>query len=344
MTASEENMEKILLDLATQASQDVATSKETKEEVQQKAQDEEKELVEGVDNTAETGNEESIEEGKTIPSELEDELKNIDPELREAILQASPELRENQIKVFKKMRAGFDKKHTEIGELKKLAESTKDLFRQYGLDERKGLDQIKNLIEFENKLRNDPKTVIKGLQEMFNEKESVVTGSKIEEIDIDSLTDNERVLYNKILQAEEQAKLAKKEAEKLKIQAEQEKQQIILSEINAFKNAVDEEGNLKNPYFEDFIPEMERLSVQFPNDNIEKLYNKAYKKYEEIFSKSIDKKRKENNLPTKKQEEAILKAKSINSQSFKSKMSGDPRDKDPNDYLLELASEYLTKS
>jgi len=273
-------------------------------------------------------------EGETpSDSELEEELKNIDPELREAILSAPAELRESQIKVFKKMRAGIDRKHTEFGEAKKLAETAKELFKQYGLDERKGFDQIRSLVEFEKKLKENPKATIKNLQEMFKVSDEV-SGSE-EEIDLDSLTDNERILYNKIRKAEDEAKLAKQEAESFKKLGEREQQDLILKEINSFKSAVSDNGELKNPYFDDLLPEMERLSAIYPNDNVEKLYNKALKLNDEIFEKiSEDKRKKETGLLTKRQEEALLKAKSINSQSLKHKSSSSSQAKSLDDVLL----------
>lgn len=276
-------------------------------------------------------------EGETpSDSELEEELKNIDPELRDAILNAPVELRESQIKVFKKMRAGIDRKHTEFGEAKKLAETAKELFKQYGLDERKGFDQIKNLVELEKKLKENPKATIKGLQELFKVSDEV-SGSQEEDIDLDSLTDNERILYNKIKKAEDEAKLAKQEAESSKRISEREQQDLILKEINSFKSAVSDDGSLKNPYFDDLLPEMERLSAIYPNDNVEKLYNKALKLNDEIFEKiSEDKRKKETGLLTKRQEEALLKAKSINSQSLKHKSSSSNQAKSLDDVLSDI--------
>ena len=298
---------------------------------------EEKNEGEGVE-TAEPEQEAQSEESEgeePTDEELEKELKNIDPELREAILSASPELRESQIKVFKKMRAGIDRKHTELGEAKKLAETTKELFKQYGLDEKTGFNQIKNLVEFEKKLKEDPKAVIKHLQEMFklNDEQS---GSE-QEIDLDSLTDNERILYNKIKKAEEEAEKAKKENENFRRLTEKEQQDLVVKEINQFRSAVNEDGSLTNPYFDDLLPEMERLSGIYPNDNVEKLYNKALRLNDEIYQKSLDDKRaKENAFLTKKQEEALKRAKSINSQSLKHKSSSSPQAKSLDDILGDI--------
>lgn len=276
-----------------------------------------------------------VKEGETPSDDLEEELKNIDPELKEAILNAAPELRESQIKVFKKMRASIDRKHTELGEAKKLAETTKELFKQYGLDERKGFDQVKNLIEFERKLKENPKEVVKNLQKMFKIEEQ--SGSEEQDIDLDSLTDNERILYNKIKKAEEEAKLAKQEAENFKRLTEKEQQDLILNEIESFRAATDENGNLKHLYFDDLLPEMERLSTLYPKDNVEKLYNKALRLNDEIQQKiEEDKRKKENVFLTKRQEEALLKAKSINSQSLKHKSSSVGQVKSLDDKLLEI--------
>jgi hypothetical protein len=277
-----------------------------------------------------------VKEGETPSDDLEEELKNIDPELKEAILNAAPELRESQIKVFKKMRASIDRKHTELGEAKKLAETTKELFKQYGLDEKKGFDQVKNLIEFEKKLKENPREVVKNLQKMFKIDEEK-SGSEEQEIDLDSLTDNERILYNKIKKAEDEAKLAKQEAENFKRLTEKEQQDLILNEIESFRSVTDENGNLKHLYFDDLLPEMERLSTLYPKDNVEKLYNKALRLNDEIQHKIEEEKRsKEKNFLTKRQEEALLKAKTINSQSLKHKSSSAGQVKSLDDKLLEI--------
>lgn len=293
---------------------------------------------EGVD-TAESEAEEPQKEGEedkeSSEPDLEEELKNIDPELREAILSASPELREGQIKVFKKMRASIDRKHTELGEAKKLAETTKELFKQYGLDEQKGFDQVKNLIEFEKRLKADPKSVIKSLKEMFKLEEEVA-GSE-ENIDLDSLTDNERILYNEIKKAKEEAKKLKEESEEFKKLSQKEQQDLALKEINDFKSLKNEDGSLKNPYFEELIPDMENLAGIYPNDNIEKLYHKAVKLNDEIFNKiQEDKLKKSKEFLTKEQEAALLKAKSINSQSLKHKSTSTTSAKSLDDILGDI--------
>lgn len=301
------------------------------------AESEVKNTEEGVD-TAEPKEQAKteIKEGETPSDDLEEALKNIDPELREAILNAAPELRESQIKVFKKMRASIDRKHTELGETKKLAETTREFFKHYGLDERKGFDQVKNLIEFEKKLKENPKEMVKNLQKMFKIDENK-SGSEEQDIDLDSLTDNERILYNKIKKAEDEARLAKQEAEKFKRLTEKEQQDLILNEIESFRTATDENGSLKHLYFDDLLPEMERLSTLYPKDNVEKLYNKALRLNDEIQQKiEEDKRKKENAFLTKRQEEALLKAKSINSQSLKHKSSSVGQAKSLDDKLLEI--------
>jgi hypothetical protein len=307
----------------------VETPAETSEQVEVESKEE------GVITAESKETQEEEKEGKEPSnSELEDELKNIDPELKEAILNAPLELRESQIKVFKKMRASIDRKHTEFGQEKKLAETTKEFFKLHGLDESKGFDQIKNLVEFEKKLKENPKAVIKNLQEMFKVQDEMSGSDK--DIDIDSLTDNELVLYNKITKAEEEAKQAKKEAENFKKIGEKEQQEVILKEINSFRSSIDEDGSLKNPYFDDLLPEMERLSAIYPNDNVEKLYNKALKLNDEIHNKVLEDKRKQSGLLTKRQEEALMKAKSINSQSLKHKTSSSSGVKSLDDILLNI--------
>jgi len=153
-----------------------------------------------------------VKEGEAPSDDLENELKGIAPELVDAILKTPSELRPIQIEALKKMRASLDRKHTELGEKRKLAETTQEFFKHYGLDEKKGFDQVKNLIEFEKKLKENPKEMVKNLQKMFKVDENE-SGQQEQDIDLDSLTDNERILYNKIKKAEDEAKLAKQEAE-----------------------------------------------------------------------------------------------------------------------------------
>jgi len=286
------------------------------------------------ESNEETQEEEAKEGDTPSDSDLEDELKGIAPELVDAILKTPSELRSIQIEVLKKMRASIDRKHTEFGQEKKIAETTRELFKQYGLDETKGFDQIKNLVEFEKNLKSNPKETIKNLQKLFKVEEE--SGSQEQEIDIDSLTDNERILYNKIERAEKEAKLAKQESENFRKLGEKEQQDLILKEINSFKSAVSDDGFLKNPYFDDLLPEMERLSAIYPNDNVEKLYNKALKLNDEIFNKVSEDERKRNGFLTKRQEEALLKAKSINSQSLKHKSSSSNQVKTLDDTLLDI--------
>lgn len=303
-------------------------------EVEAPAEPQEQQEVENKDEGVDSAESNKAQAEGDSPSDLEEELKNIDPDLKEAILNSPPELRESQIKAFKKMRASIDRKHTELGEAKKLAETTKELFKQYGLDEKNGFNQIKNLVEFEKKLKDNPREVVKSLQKMFKIEEE--SGSEEQDIDLDSLTDNERILYNKIKKAEDEAKLAKQEAENFKKLTEREQQDLIVKEINNFKSATDESGRLINLYFDDLIPEMERLSSIYPNDNIEKLYNKALRLNDEVYQKVEEEKRKANGFLTKKQEEALLKAKTINSQSLKHKSSSSNQAKSLDDVLMDI--------
>lgn len=330
-------------DLENKYNEILGIKAEVKEEVPVEATKQEvaENKEEGVE-TAESENEKletKVKEGETPSEDLEEELKNIDPELKEAILKASPELRESQIKVFRKMRASIDRKHTEFGEARKLAETTKDFFKQYGLDEKRGLEQVKNLIELERQLKANPKETIKTLKTLFKVEEDVKSGSE-EEIDLDSFTENERILFNQIKKAEEEAKLARQEAEKFKRLSEQDQQDLVLKEINQFKAAVYEDGSLKNPYFDDLLPEMERLSTLYPKDNVEKLYSKAVKLNDEIAAKiEKDRREKEGKFLSKKQEEALLKAKSINSQSLKHKSSSATQARSLDDILADILAD-----
>jgi len=312
------NLDNELMEILAGEPEEVKKDLPKEQQVEEQAEATENSEVEGVEEAAETSSEDSQdkEEGDKIPSELEEELKNIDPEVREAILNASPELRESQIKAFKKMRATVDRKLTEIGQEKKIAETTRQLFKEYNLDENRGFDQIKSLVEFEKKLKQDPKSVIKSLGEMF-QIESEVAGSE-DNIDIESLTDNERILYNKIKKTEDEAKKAREEANNIKRLNESKEEERIFQEIIAVKDAVNEDGSLKNPYFDEVLPDMERLHNLYPNLNTQQLYNKAVRLNDVVYEKSIEeKKNKQLSLTLLEKEEALKKAKNINSQSLK---------------------------
>lgn len=312
--------------------------KEIKEEASESVDEQdviENSEVEGVEEAAETSKEEAQKEdegGDNIPPELEDELKNIDPDVRESILNADPKLRDSYIKSFKKMRASVDRKLTEFGKEKKIAETTKDLFKKYNLDEVKGFDQLKNLVEFEKKLKQDPKSVIKSLQDMFKV-EDVKSGSE-KEIDIEEFTDNELTLHKQIKKIEEEANKAKEEFNNIKRVNENREQELLVKEIISVRDATLEDGSLKNPYFEELIPDMENLSGLYPNLSTQQLYNKALRVNDDIYEKSIaDRTKKDLSEKFLEKEEAIKKAKNINSQSLKHKSSSVGPDLDLDDIL-----------
>jgi hypothetical protein len=301
--------------------------------------------VEGVESAAETSQEETEEvEGKN-PSIYEEEIKNLDPEMREAIrsieedadisAEKKDSLIKSQISAAKKQRANFDRKHTELGEAKKLAETTKELFKEYGLDEKRGFGQIKNLIEFEKRLKSDPKAAIKGLKDMFKIDEE--EAGSTEEMDLDYATDNERILFNKIKKAEEEAKKAKEEAFNIKRVSEDREKEEALKEILAFKDKVSDDGSLINPYFDDLLPEMEKLWQLYPNDKIDKLYSKALRLNDELYQKSLEDVEEKVKLRVSiEKQSALAKAKSINSQSFKSKSTSGNVQKSIDDILGDI--------
>lgn len=299
---------------------DPATAEKPAETRAEAQQDNEKE---GVDNAAANSIEEESpkanEEGsEEAPSdEWDEEFKNLDPEVRDALLKADAETRKAQANAFKKMRANFDRKQTELGQEKKLAETTKQLFQKHGLDPALGLSQIEKLIHFERELEKDPKKVINLLKQKFNLHDEKVSGSN-DELDESLLTDEERILYNKQKNIEKTLESVVEENRRLKEEREREDIQKYQQELINFRDAKNEDGSLKNPYFDDLLDDMAALEKIFPKDTPEKLYNKALRMNDELYSKSLeDAKSKERNRIESEKKKALDKAKSINGQSLK---------------------------
>ena len=276
--------------------------------------------IEGVNNAAEVSlqeNNSDDKEGDKVPSdEFEEELNNIDPEVRDALSKVDAEVKKAQLNAFRKMRASFDRKQTELGQEKKLAENTKQVFSKYGLDPNSGLSQIEKLIHFEKELEKDPKRVVNLLKQKFNLQDE---RSGSEELDESLLTDEVRLLYKQQKDIKTTLESLVEENRKLKENQEKKEIEAARAEIEKFKNAKNDDGSLKALYFDDLIGEISRLTALYPNDNIEALYNKALRLNDEIYQKSLDNaKLKERERILSEKEKALNKAKSINSQSIKS--------------------------
>jgi hypothetical protein len=151
-------------------------------------------IAEKTIESSEEKNESDIKEGEKIPSEIEEELKNIDPELREILLKADSETRKAQVNAFNKMRSTIDKKHTEFGHQKKIAEAAQSLFDKYGIDPNSGFSQIEKLIEFEKAYEENPEKIVSLLQAKINKTRNE-TGSEIDE---EQFTEQEKYLFKKI--------------------------------------------------------------------------------------------------------------------------------------------------
>jgi len=274
---------------------------------------------EGVETAAESSNEadeSKDQEGQTPSDEFEEELKNIDPELREALSKVDSEVKRAQLNAFKKMRSNFDKKQTEFGEEKKLAETTKQLFQKHGLDPVNGLSQLEKLIHFEKELEKDPKRVLGLLKQKFNLQDE---RSGSDELDESLLTDEEKLLYKQQKDIKKTVESLVEENRRLKESQENREIEAARAEITKFKEAKNDDGSLKNPYFDDLVDDIGRLTSLYPNDNIEALYNKALRLNDDVYSKSLETaKESERKRILSEKEKALSKAKSINSQSIKS--------------------------
>lgn len=274
---------------------------------------------EGVENAATESKEEATEsdaEGQSPSDDLDEELKNLDPELREILLKADADTRRAQSNAFKKMRANFDKKYTELGQEKKLAETGKQLFQKYGIDPNSGFSRVEKLINFETELEKDPRKVIKLLQAKFNLQDEK-SGS--DELDESLLTDEEKLLYKNQKNIEKKLESLEQENRGLRESKEREEINRIQEEIISFRDAKNDDGSLKNPYLEELLEDMSKLHSLYPKEGTEKLYNRALRLNDDVYNKSLeDAKLRERSRLNSEKDAAIKKAKSINSQSIKS--------------------------
>lgn len=300
---------------------------EIKEEVAE-AQTEEKEIIEteGVEKAAEVSTEEkeaeSTPEGQEPSAGEDEDFKNLDPELREALSKADAATKKAQINAFNKMRANFDRKQTEFGQKKKFAETVEQTFTKYGLDVNNGLKEVENLIQFQRELKRNPKAAIEDLKAIFNVKDEIRAGSPEESIDEEALsyaTEVEKLLYKQIQEANKKSQALEQELKKVSKKTELEEEQKHLNEILQVKNAKNEDGTPKNIYFDELLPEIEKLSYIYPNYSTQQLYDRALRLNDDIYTKSIQEAAEKERLKlAREREEALKKAKLTNSQSMKS--------------------------
>lgn len=313
----------------------IISTAEAKGNMLKEAEPEKKEEVpaEVKQNSEESGVEEAADDSKTkeetteseqeggeeeAPSdELDDEFKNLDPEVRDALKKADAETRQAQANAFKKMRASFDKKSTELGQKRKLAETAEQIFQRYGMDPSVGLSQVEKLIRFEKELEKDPRHVINLLKQKFDIKEEKKSGS--DELDESLLTDEEKVLYSKLKNSEKQIEELRRKQEDDAQRIQREEIERARREIEAFKSQTNEDGSLKNPYFDELIEDIGRLTDLYPKDNIAKLYERAVRLNDDVYTKSLeDAKKREREKVLREKQEQVNKAKAINSQTAKS--------------------------
>lgn len=241
---------------------------------------------------------------------LEDELKNVDPELRELLAKSDAEIRKAQLSVFKKMRASHDRRLSEIGEDKKLAEEIKGELSKYGFKaDAISINGIKSLLQFDSYLNREPEKVIKELAEKYNLK--VVKESEAEEQqeyyspEEEKILKGQKTLENKI-----------KDLEQRELTRQQE---IAYREIDNLKNEKDDRGNLKRPYFDKVLPEMVELSKVNPKLSYHQLYEKAIWINDDIRNQIIESEKQSLIADREaKRKTEVAKAKSVSNQGLKS--------------------------
>lgn len=284
-------------------------------------------------NTDEKINSE-IKEGDQVPSEIEEELKNVDPELKEFLIKADPDTRKAHLTAFNKMRAGFDKKQTEFGNQKKIAEAAQNLLTKYGLNPEAGFSKIEKLIQFEEELKNNPKEVISFLQSNFVQN----GGNPGSDIDIEQLSQEEKYLLDRIKNIESSnQKLVRENRDLQELRSKQERDHAY-NELVKFREAKNEEGNLSHPYFDEVIPDIEKLIPVYPNYSLAQIYSLAIRTNDRIFEKSLNDIREKERKQLEK-EQKTHKANSINSQTLKSS-SDSSQKKSLDDILMDIINKY----
>ena len=309
-----------ILTAAEEKEKFVETTQKVDEQPKEVGEDKKDSEDSGVQKAADDSNVENNESndsgGEDFPSDLEEEFKNLDPEVREALSKADAETRKAQANAFKKMRASFDRKQTELGQKKKIAEQAEQVFQEIGIDPINGLSQVKNLLNFERELERNPKKVIDLLKTRYSVKDEVA-GSNENNLDESLLTDEERVIYKQQQDIKKTLESLVEENRKLKEQKESEEVEKARREIINLKAAKNEDGSPMNPYFDELASEIGKLANLYPSATLQDLYSKALRLNDDLYKKSIEEVALRERKRIEK-EEAAKKAKNLNSQTLKS--------------------------
>jgi hypothetical protein len=204
-----------------------------------------------------------------------------------ADLQALPPAqKEYVLRKDKDLQAGFTRKTEELAQQRKRVEAFErtlsDLQAQYAPQadkvqfEQTVTQTLPMLVQYYTSLQRDPLETLTRLAESYG-----ITDKLTERLAGLDMDDNARTLRKKEIE------IADRES---RLQAETQKARTasIEATISSFRDAKDESGNLKHPYFSDVESEMATLVAANPRLTLDEAYDRAVKvvKYDDLVAKA----------------------------------------------------------
>lgn len=236
------------------------------------------------DNTeGETEQEKEGEEKTTEDRASLEAPDNWSKEMKESFAELTDRAKQVMLEQYKYMQADYTKKTTERAEDTKFTKSIKELFaphreylNQYGLSEQQA---IKRLIDLDVFARQNPAGYITHAAKMLGvDLENLVFGAdeQPKQQPVDSHTLQKLSMLEQKLNRYEQERAYKEQA-------------TVESEIDSFRNAKDESGELKYPLFDDFSLKIGRLLETGEANTLEDAYNLATKNVSSFMSTAVQK-------------------------------------------------------
>lgn len=241
-------------------------------------------------------------------------------ELREKLEGLSEDVQKASTDVFKQMHKSYTKKNQNLSKQSFLAESVDEAFKKHGMN----VDNVKNkatiisnYVAFDKMLRLDPVKAIKLVAERHKIKPDQLGESPTKtekgssDLDTDLLTENEKLLVQKL-------EAANDKIDKLEQNFDRRESQEQLTAVQRFMKAEDESGNLLHPHFTTVKNDMMDLAEINPNMTIEQLYKKAVRMNDDLYAETIKTERQKIVDENKrKKDERLKKAKAMSRQSLK---------------------------
>ena len=189
------------------------------------------------------------------------------------------------LKKEKELQAGFTRKTEELAQQRKRVEAFErtlsDLRAQYApqADETQWqqtlVQTMPMLVQYYASLQRDPLETLTRLAESYGITDKLT--ERLAGLDTD---ENARTLRRK------EQEIADREA-RLQAETQRARRESLEATINSFRDAKDESGNLKHPYFADVESEMATLIAANPKLTLEDAYDRAVKivKYDDLVAK-----------------------------------------------------------